>query len=133
LCRYADAADTLKKQVVGAIAAGITRASKLGKSAAYLVESGAVLLWNYHIHIFRNQAYADLLPEFVEALKTAHKALTETESVDWALKASLSEALALISENAEDLNAAEAYCTETIPKGRPLQVKRLVEILARVK
>jgi len=73
------------------------------------------------------------MPEFVAALKNAHTSLTTTNSVDWALKASLSEALALISESEGDLNATEQYCTDTIAMGRPMQVKRLVEILARVK
>ena len=130
---WADRADKFKAKVVGAINAGLQRATRLGPSAAYLVESGAVLLWNYHIHIFRAKAYKNVMPQLVDALKVAHKALTTTKSKDVGLKAALTEALALLAECSGDLTAAENWCAETIPLGRPMQVKRLVEILARVK
>ena len=68
---WADEADLLKKRVVGAISAGIQRAAKLGDCAAFLVESGAVLLWNYHIHIFRAQAYSSIMTELVDALQVS--------------------------------------------------------------
>ncbi len=131
--KWADEADMLKRQVVGAISAGIKRAENLGTSASYLVESGAVLLWNYHIHIFRARAYSNVTDELFGALKVTHSALSTVESKDAALKAHFSEALALISEARNDLTASEQFCTESIPFGRPMQVKRLVEILARVK
>ncbi|GMH80291.1 hypothetical protein TrST_g6381 [Triparma strigata] len=130
---FADKVDDLKAKVIASISCGITRAVKLGPSAAYLVESGAVLLWNYHIHIFRANAYGNIMPELITALKVASEALVTLESKDTALQASLAEALALSSEVSGDLNAAENYCIATIPKGRSMQVKRLVEILARVR
>ena len=130
---FADKVDALKNQTISAIECGIRRAVKLGPTAFYLVESGAVLLWNFHIHIFRTQAYGNVLPSLQEALATAHSALIETTSKDAPLLASISEALALSSEASGDLNAAEKWCTDCIPFGRPMQVKRLVEILARIK
>lgn len=55
-------------------------------------------------------------------------------STDYELKSYLSEALALSSESTGDLVNAEAWCLSTIPLGkRPMQVKRLVEILARIR
>ncbi|GMI14612.1 hypothetical protein TrLO_g7160 [Triparma laevis f. longispina] len=130
---FADKVDDLKAKVIASISCGISRAVKLGPSAAYLVESGAVLLWNYHIHIFRANAYGNVMEELLAALKVASEALVTLESKDAALQASLAEALALSSEVSGDLNAAESYCIATIPKGRSMQVKRLVEILARVR
>jgi len=66
-------------------------------------------------------------------LATAHSALISTSSKDAPLLASISEALALSSEVSGDLNAAEKWCVDCIPFGRPMQMKRLVEILARLK
>jgi len=131
---WADRADELKVRVVGAISAGIQRAKILGSSGGFLVETGAVLLWNYHIHIFRAQAYSSIMVELTEALKVAHEALIEVGSKDVELMAYLSEALALSSESVGDLAGAESWCMSTIPLGeRPMQVKRLVVILARIK
>lgn len=73
------------------------------------------------------------MPELTAALKVASEALVALESEDAALQACIAEALALSSEASGDLNAAETFCIATIPRGRPMQVKRLVEILARVR
>ena len=130
---FADKVDKLKIQTINSISCGIQRATKLGPSASYLVESGAVLLWNFHIHIFRAQAYGNVLPSLTAALSIAHSALIATESTDCALLASLSEALAFSAESSGDLNLAEKWCIDCIPRGRSMQVKRLVEILARLR
>ena len=136
----------LKTNVIESIDKGLELAKLLNDAA--LVENGAIYLWNYHYHVFREPILDgldkvkendsscflnNLVPNLLGTLEKALNIMQEVGSKDFQLTCSLCEGISLIYENEKNGSKVEEVCNIGIEMGnhRPVVVKPLIRCLAR--
>ena len=143
----------LKVKVIEVIDQGLELAKLLNDAA--LVENGAIYLWNYHYHVFREpildgldkvkalqadentngapQRLSKIVPNLKDTLEKALNTMQEVGSTDFQLTCSICEGLSLIYEYEKNGGKVEEICNIGIEMGkhRPAVVKPLIRCLAR--
>ncbi len=133
----------MKRAVISSFVDGCGLALSLNQPQ--LVENAAVYLWNFHLHIFRDQqgrTFPDrarlqrMLPELVPALETLLSALQQVGSKDVSLLCKICEGLALSYEHAKNSAKVDEFCKIGVDActqagGKPLCARPLIYISAR--
>ena len=133
----------MKRNVIASFVDGCALA--LALKEPQLVENAAVYLWNFHLHIFRDNGGRSLpkedrlkrmLPELVPAFETVLGALHEVGCKDVELICKICEGLALSYEYSKSSAKVDEYCKIGIDAcsdagGKPLYARPLVYISAR--
>jgi hypothetical protein len=104
--------------------------SAAAQAYRYLVENGAVLLWNLHLPVVVRGAFAEVSPELKAAWHLAERALRAVQSRDTQLYADVATALAQTHAAQGELADAETVCRRVVLLCRPLQAQRACRLRA---
>jgi hypothetical protein len=98
----------------------------------YLVENGAVLLWNLHLPLVVRGAFKEVSPELKSAWQLAERALRAVQSPDSQLYANIATALAESHVAQGELAEAEKVCRRVQLLCRPLQAQRACKVRSAI-
>jgi len=98
----------------------------------YLVENGAVLLWNLHLPLVVRGAFQEVSPELKSAWQLAERALRAVQSPDSQLYANIATALVEAHVAHGELAEAEKVCRRVQLLCRPLQAQRACKVRSAI-